>query len=38
VRAGGEALRDSAAVTPGDHVDIELATGGLGARIEEVRP
>jgi exodeoxyribonuclease VII large subunit len=38
VRAGGEALRDSAAVTPGDHVDIELATGGLGARVEEVRP
>jgi exodeoxyribonuclease VII large subunit len=38
VRAGGEALRDSAAVAPGDHVDIELATGGLGARVEEVRP
>lgn len=38
VRAGGEALRESAAVAPGDHVEIELAAGGLGARVEEVRP
>jgi exodeoxyribonuclease VII large subunit len=38
VRAGGEALRDSASVTAGDRVDVELATGGLGARVEEVRP
>jgi exodeoxyribonuclease VII large subunit len=37
VRAGGEALRDSASVAPGERVEIELATGGLGARVEEVR-
>jgi exodeoxyribonuclease VII large subunit len=38
VRAGGEALRDAAAVAPGDRVDVELASGGLGARVEDVRP
>jgi exodeoxyribonuclease VII large subunit len=37
VRAGGEALRESAAVAPGDRVDVELASGGLGARVEDVR-
>ena len=37
VRAGGEALREAAAVTPGDALDIELASGGLGARVEDVR-
>jgi exodeoxyribonuclease VII large subunit len=37
VRAGGEALRDAATVAPGDALDVELATGGLGARVEEVR-
>jgi exodeoxyribonuclease VII large subunit len=38
VRTGGEALRDSASVAPGDRLDVELASGGLGARVEEVRP
>jgi exodeoxyribonuclease VII large subunit len=38
VRAGGEALRDAAAVEPGDRLEVELATGGLGARVEDVRP
>jgi exodeoxyribonuclease VII large subunit len=38
VRAGGEALRDSSAVAPGDRLDVELAAGGLGARVEDVRP
>ena len=38
VRAGGEALRDAATVGPGDSLEIELASGGLGARVEEVRP
>jgi exodeoxyribonuclease VII large subunit len=38
VRAGGEALRESSAVSPGDHLDVELASGGLGAKVEEVRP
>jgi len=38
VRAGGEALRESTAVTPGDRLEVELASGSLGARVEEVRP
>jgi exodeoxyribonuclease VII large subunit len=38
VRTQGEALREAAAVAAGDRLDIELASGGLGARVEEVRP
>ncbi len=38
VRTQGEALREAAAVAPGDRLDIELAFGGLGARVDEVRP
>jgi exodeoxyribonuclease VII large subunit len=38
VRAGGEALRAPAGVAPGDRLDIQLAAGGLAARVEEVRP
>jgi exodeoxyribonuclease VII large subunit len=38
VRAGAEALRDAAAVTPGDRLDIELASGSLGATVDDVRP
>jgi exodeoxyribonuclease VII large subunit len=38
VRSGGDALRESSGVTPGDRLDIELASGGLGARVEDVRP
>jgi exodeoxyribonuclease VII large subunit len=38
VRAGTVALRDSATVAVGDRVEIELATGGLEALVEEVRP
>jgi exodeoxyribonuclease VII large subunit len=38
VRTQGEALRETIAVAPGDRLDIELASGGLGARVEEVRP
>ena len=37
VRAGGEALREASAVSPGERLDIELASGGLGARVDEVR-
>ena len=37
VRAGGEALRDAAAVSTGAHVEIELAAGSLGATVDEVR-
>lgn len=38
VRARGEAVRDAAAVTPGEALEIQLAAGELGARVEEVRP
>jgi exodeoxyribonuclease VII large subunit len=38
VRSGGEALRDAAGVSPGDRVDVELASGSLGATVEEVSP
>jgi exodeoxyribonuclease VII large subunit len=38
VRADGKALREASAVTAGDALDIELASGGLGARVEDVRP
>jgi len=38
VRADGGALRDAATVSPGDAVDIELATGELAATVDEVRP
>ena len=37
VRAGGAALRDAAAVTPGDRLDVELASRLVGARVEDVR-
>ena len=37
VRAGGELVRSSDAVEPGEHVDVDLAKGGLGARVEETR-
>jgi len=38
VRAGGEAVRDAAAVQTGDALDVQLASGSLGARVEDVRP
>ncbi len=38
VRSDGEALRDAAGVSPGDHLDVELASGSLGATVEDVRP
>jgi exodeoxyribonuclease VII large subunit len=37
VRSGGEALREAASVSAGDRLEIELAAGGLGARVEDVR-
>jgi exodeoxyribonuclease VII large subunit len=33
----GHAVRDAAALADGEHVDLRLARGGAGARIEEVR-
>ena len=38
VRSGGSALREAAAVAPGGRLEIELASGGLGATVTEVRP
>jgi exodeoxyribonuclease VII large subunit len=38
VRAGGVALRDAAAVSPGDRLEVELASGSLGAHVEDVHP
>ena len=38
VRAGGAVLRDAASVSAGERIDVELAAGALGARVEEVRP
>ncbi len=37
VRVGGEAVRAAEAVSAGDRLEIELAAGALGARVEEVR-
>ena len=38
VRSGGQPLRDAAATAPGARLEIELATGGLTATVEEVQP
>jgi exodeoxyribonuclease VII large subunit len=38
VRAGGAVVRDAGAVSVDSRIDVELATGGLAARVEDVRP
>ena len=38
VRSDGGALRDAASVRAGDALQVQLASGSLGARVEEVRP
>jgi len=38
VRAGDAVLRDASEVAAGVRVEVELARGALGARVEEVRP
>lgn len=38
VRSGAEVVRDATAVVPGALLDVQLAAGSLGARVEEVRP
>ena len=38
VRAHEAVLRDTTRVEPGTRVEIELAEGGFGARVEDVRP
>ena len=37
VRSGAGALRDAATVEAGDALDVQLATGSLSARVEDVR-
>jgi exodeoxyribonuclease VII large subunit len=37
VRSGAGAVRDAATVQAGDPLDVQLATGSLSARVEEVR-
>jgi exodeoxyribonuclease VII large subunit len=38
VRARDSILRSAAALAPGEHVEVELAEGAFGARVDEVRP
>jgi exodeoxyribonuclease VII large subunit len=38
VRSGAGAVRDATTVKAGDSLDVQLATGSLAARVEEVRP
>lgn len=38
VRREGEIVRAAAALEPGDRVAVQLATGGFGARVEEISP
>ena len=38
VRSGTEAVRDAAALKAGDPLDIQLASGSVDARVEEIRP
>jgi exodeoxyribonuclease VII large subunit len=38
VRAGSQVVREATSVEPGTALDVQLAAGSLGARVEEVRP
>jgi exodeoxyribonuclease VII large subunit len=38
VRSRAEAVRDAAVLTAGDALDIQLASGSVDARVEEIRP
>ena len=38
VRSGDAIVRSASALGPEDAVDVELAEGGFGARVEETRP
>jgi exodeoxyribonuclease VII large subunit len=38
VRSGAEAVRDAAVLAAGDALDIQLASGSVDARVEEIRP
>ena len=38
VRRDARIVRSSADVEPGAHVDVQLAEGGFGARVEDTQP
>jgi exodeoxyribonuclease VII large subunit len=38
VRSGAETVREAAALRTGDALDIQLASGSVDARVEEIRP
>jgi exodeoxyribonuclease VII large subunit len=38
VRSRAQAVRDAAVLTAGDRLDIQLASGSVDARVEEIRP
>jgi exodeoxyribonuclease VII large subunit len=38
VRAHGAAVREATSLSPGQRVEIELAAGEIGARVDDVRP
>jgi exodeoxyribonuclease VII large subunit len=38
VRLEGRILRTASAATENDRIDLDLASGSLGARVEDVRP
>jgi exodeoxyribonuclease VII large subunit len=37
VRTDSAIVHSAATLSPGEHIDVELAEGGLGARVEEIR-
>jgi exonuclease VII large subunit len=38
VRTDSGIVRSASSLADGQHVDVELADGGFGARVEETRP
>ncbi len=38
VRSGASVMRDASLLTPGDEIDVQLASGSLDARVEGIRP
>ncbi|MBA2537551.1 MAG: exodeoxyribonuclease VII large subunit, partial [Actinobacteria bacterium] len=38
VRASGGIVREAASLAPGKRVDVELAEGAFGARVEDLAP
>jgi exodeoxyribonuclease VII large subunit len=38
VRARGAVVRSASALAPGEHVDVRVASGSFGARVERIEP